>query len=82
MTTLTLQIPKGSINKYKEILNYFVVNYKITELEQIKNDIEFSRQLYKEYKNDINWQKDVWVINTEWKNKKEILSDLNTILWN
>jgi len=82
MTTLTLQIPKESANKYKEILNYFVINYKITELEQIKNDIEFSKQLYNDYKMDINWQKNIGVIKTKWKSKKELLSNLNNTLWN
>jgi len=53
MTTITLDIPNQK-SKYKEILSYFVVNYNITELEQIKNDIDLSKKLYSEYQNDLD----------------------------
>lgn len=82
MTTLTLEIPEVKKTRYQKILNYFVVNYDIVELEQIKNDIEFSRKMYIEYSNDTEWQRDIWEINTNWKNDKEILSELNDKLWN
>ena len=52
MTTLTLDIPDVKKTKYKEILNYFIVNYDIVELEQIKNDIEFTRKMYNDYNED------------------------------
>lgn len=82
MTTLTLEIPEKSASKYKEIFNYFIVNYDITELEQIKEKTDISKKLYIDYNSDIEWQKDIWNINTSWKNKKEILSELNNTLWN
>ena len=71
MTTLTLEIPSVKKTKYKEILNYFVVNYDIVELEQIKNDIEFSKKMFIDYNEDTDWQKDIWVIQTSWKNDKD-----------
>jgi len=82
MTTLTLNIPSSKSTKYKEIFNYFIVNYDIVELEKIKNDIELSKKMYIEYKSDIKWQEDIWKINTNWKNNEEILFDLNNTLWN
>ena len=82
MTTLTIEIPSVKKTKYKEILNYFVVNYDIVELEQIKNDIEFSKKMYNDYNEDIDWQKSIWIIQTNWKDNKEILSELNDKLWN
>jgi len=81
MTTITLDIPNQK-SKYKEILSYFVVNYNITELEQIKNDIDLSKKLYSEYQNDLDWQKDVWIINTNWKNREEVLWEIKNKLWN
>jgi len=82
MTKLTLEIPNKSANKYKEIFNYFIVNYDIKELEQIKDEVDISKKLFVDYNSDIEWQKDIWVINSDWKNKKEILSELNNTLWN
>lgn len=82
MTTLTLNVPDTSIKKYKEIFNYFIVNYDIKELGEIKNDIEMSKKLYKDYNDDFEWQKDIWIINTDLKNKREILSELDDTLWN
>ncbi len=81
MTTVTLDIPNQE-NKYREILNYFVVNYNITELEQIKDDIDFSKNLYKEYQNDKEGQKDSLIVNTDWKNKEEVLWEIKNKLWN
>jgi hypothetical protein len=53
MTTLTLEIPQKSASKYKEIFNYFIVNYDITELEQIKDDNSISKKLYIDYNSDV-----------------------------
>ncbi len=79
METITLQLPNI---KYKEILSYFIINYEVKELEQIKNNIELSKKLYFDYQNDFTWQEDIWVLETSWKNKNEILYDLKNILWN
>jgi len=82
MATITLNIPNNRVSKYEEVLNFFIMNYDINELEKIKNQNYFSKKMYEDYKNDIEWQKNIWKIQTIWKNKKELLSELNNTLWN
>jgi hypothetical protein len=48
----------------------------------MKEDYNFSTNLYLDYKNDIEWQKDSYLLDTKWKKDEEILSELNTNLWN
>jgi hypothetical protein len=48
----------------------------------LENDNDLSTKLYIDYKNDLEWQKDDWVINTFWKKEEEILSEIKNKLWN
>ena len=38
--------------------------------------------MYNDYNEDIDWQKNIWIIQTNWKDNKEISSELNDKLWN
>jgi hypothetical protein len=53
MTTITFEIPEKKSSEYKQILTSFIRDYKLSDLKQMKEDYNFSTNLYLDYKNDI-----------------------------